>query len=145
MSINHLCPIDVIGEGNCFFRVVYLSIYGNQRKYDKSVSQNVRSTCYSAQHADHDPLMTFAIDLQTDGVWVNESGIVATADFLQRDIHEYFASDACSPLVHAPARHTAQYDQPILIAFYEPLATIVVLSDKMTFRKFIHCCVQSVT
>ena len=64
--------------------------------------------------------MKLATDLQTDGVWVNESGIVATADFLQRDINVYFASDACSPLVYTPAQHTAQYDQPILTVFYEP-------------------------
>ena len=85
-----------------------------------AVSQHVRSTCNSAQPAGHDSLMKFATDLQTDGVWVNESGIVATFDFLQRDIHVHFASDACSPLVYITAQHAAQYDQPILIAFYEP-------------------------
>ena len=68
------------------FRSLYTAISVNIILFvNQSFNMSVRHL--TAQHADHDSLLKFTTDLQTDVVWVNESGIVATDDFLQRDIH----------------------------------------------------------
>ena len=46
--------------------------------------------------------------------------IVAFANYLQHQIHVYFASTTASPLKYSPQLATLPSTLPILIAFYEP-------------------------
>ena len=61
-------------------------------------------------------------EIATDGNWVGEDVILAMADYLQRQICVFFASDTASPLTYSPpASDTCGVvNDSIRIAFYEP-------------------------
>ena len=60
--------------------------------------------------------------IATDGNWVGEDIILAMADYLQRQICVFFASDTVSPLINSPTASDTcgVVSDPIRIAFYEP-------------------------
>ena len=76
-------------------------------------------------------------EIATDCNCVVEDVILAMADYLQRQICVFFASDTASSLIYLP---TASYtcgviNDPILIAFYEPghfLAAVRKICSKPT-------------
>ena len=57
--------------------------------------------------------------LGRDGSWVGEDGILATADYLKRQIVVFFALSSASPIVYTPVSHVAD-PAPIMVAFFEP-------------------------
>ena len=60
-----------------------------------------------------------AYAVETDGTWVGQDAILATADYLQRDVNIYVASSQFSPVFHP--RVTCKVTlPPINMAFYEP-------------------------
>ena len=61
-------------------------------------------------------------EIATDGNWVGEDVILAMAEYLQRQICVFFASDTASPLIYSPTASdtSSVVNDPIRIAFYEP-------------------------
>ena len=59
-------------------------------------------------------------DISKNEEWVSEDAIVATGDYLQREMHVFLAkSNAVSPpLIYSP--QTFVQAPPVLLAYYEP-------------------------
>ena len=61
-------------------------------------------------------------EIATEGNWVGEDVILAMADYLQRQICVFFASDTASSLTYSPTAFDtcSVVNDLICIAFYEP-------------------------
>ena len=59
------------------------------------------------------------IEVSTNKVWVGEDVIVATADYLQKQIYIFVAASSASPLVYSPTKVLPHYCL-IQLAYYEP-------------------------
>ena len=59
------------------------------------------------------------IDVSTNKVWVDEDVIVATADYLQRQIYIFVAASSASPLVYSLTK-VLPHCCLIQLAYYEP-------------------------
>ena len=113
----------MVGDGNCFYRAVSVSLYGDQNNYStlrKSIANFIVSMQTGTSFADFESLRQLAANVSKDGTWAGEDVIVVTANYLQRQIHVYFASVTASPLKYSPQLATLPSTLPILIAFYEP-------------------------
>ena len=100
LHTNHLSAEEVDGDGNCFYRAISVGLYGNQLKHAelrKSVAEHVRSSyerifsSVDATAGDSEAACKCADDITSDGTWAAEDAILATADFLQRDIIVYIS------------------------------------------------------
>ena len=119
--------MDVQGDGNCFFRAVSVCVYGDQTHHislHTSVARHIqvmgRPIFIRAGITDVDDvsLKKSAHAVEADGTWVGQDAILATADYLQRDVNIYVASSQFSPVVHPPV--TCKVTLPsINMAFYE--------------------------
>ena len=119
-----LGTIDVVGDGNCFFRALSVSLHGHQ-----CCHVLLRATI--AHHVDEEAnlfassdnrvaLDQLAIYISKDGFWAGEDVIYATAKALSRSIHVYFAVNSHSPLKYTPASIQVDMQSPLLLAFYDP-------------------------
>ena len=70
--------------------------------------------------ADFESFRQLAASVSKDRKWVGEDVIVATANYMQRQIQAYFASATASSLKYSPQLATLLSTLSILIAFYEP-------------------------
>ena len=127
-------PVDVKGDGNCFFRSVSVSLTGLESDHSrlrKKIIQYmiddsgvVNSTSASAAKAH-----LLLENLMRDGVWVGEDVIRATSSCLGRDVRVYSAMGQNSALVYPPACGAAVASAaPIQVAFYEPGHYMAVMS-----------------
>jgi OTU-like cysteine protease len=128
LSDKHLRPVDVTGDGNCFFRAISVSIFGNQLQHDvlrqctaRHMSVNGIKIFKKANitSADKESVLKSAHAINANGIWVGEDAILAAADYLKRDIHVFIAAVRASPLIYSPLT-TASDLSPIKVAFYEP-------------------------
>lgn len=114
--------IDVLGDGNCFFRSLSVCMYGHQNSHDnirQSVSRSIINQASSAPPSERAALLQRAEYVSTTKAWPGEDVIIATAVCLQRLLHIYVAGGSAAPLVYSP--DTAPADSsPLLLAFYEP-------------------------
>ena len=122
---NHLTTTDVIGDGNCFFRALSVCLYGHENEHTtlrSSVANHLRATIVNVSSPDSDALLRAVADVARDGSWVGEDVIAATAEYLQRIIHVYFAASSASPRIYSPLHQSSQCStsSPLLVAFYEP-------------------------
>ena len=117
--------VDVLGDGNCFYRAACFGLYGNDARHaelreqladfvlqsgsmlDGVISMSGNSNLY-AKHID---------SLITAGKSVGEEAIVALAHMREREVHVYTAY--VEPLVYQPAGSDVK-SEPVCLAFFEP-------------------------
>ncbi len=123
LSSKNLCSIDVIGDGNCYFRA--LSVYLNGHESDHMTLRQTIIQCLATTFglASDDALGNESASnqvskLMSSGTWVGEEAILATSAYLQRDVHVFTAFAKSSPLIYAA--NSANCAPPITLAFYEP-------------------------
>ena len=69
--------------------------------------------------------------LQIAGSWVGEDGLLATSDYLQREIQVFVSTVTESPLTYSPARLPSGA-KPIMVAFLKPVHYCSVVPDETT-------------
>ena len=123
---NKLLSVEVEGDGNCFYRTLSYSVYGQQ-------SNHLQLRKFIAQHllSYHEQIFVMKTNsefskkcigsMQADGTWSEEESIVTAADFLLRDIlmHKFGTTAAASP-IHYTSSMCVSSSSPLLVAFYEP-------------------------
>ena len=117
--------MDVQRDGNCFFRAVSVCVYGDQTHHISlrtSVARHIqvmdRPIFIRAGITDVDvSLKKSAHAVEADGTSVSQDAILATADYLQRDVNIYVASSQFSPVAHPPVTCKVTLP-PINMAFY---------------------------
>ena len=128
LAAKCLMPINVSGDGNCFFRALSMSLYGKESAHVQmriSVAQhladfgNVIFTSACIVSLDSVSITKAADAIRQPCAWAGEDIALVAADFLQRDIHVYIASKPVSPLIYTPIRHRLP-KKLIRLAFYKP-------------------------
>jgi hypothetical protein len=142
LSDKHLTYVDVTGDGNCFYRALSYTLYGNESQHVE-LRRQVADHIY-LHHArifrtssDITPAERASIDqsvqlMRTNRVWAGEEAILAAADFLQRELHvfKYVTSVGTSPSVYAPVSVSgSELCSPLRLAFFEPGHFQAVFSD----------------
>ena len=129
-----LLSYDVIGDGNCFFRSVSVTLNGNEDSFAslrKSIitymAADVSLSISDVSPDDNLPINKHINNIKNNGIWVGEDVVLATSKFLHRELHVYIAAEASSPLICAPST-LDQSLPPISLAFYEPGHYCAVLS-----------------
>jgi hypothetical protein len=103
---------------------------GHEEKHSdlrNSVAEHLRNNCDTIFERVGIPVInkdlssTCADALHQSGSWVGEDGILATADYLKREIHVYTATLKEFPLVYTPvSKRESNVATPLLLAFFEP-------------------------
>ena len=128
LAAKSLKSINVSGDGNCFFRALSMSLYGDESAHAQlrtSIAQhladfsNVIFTSAGIAFSDSASITKAADAIRQPCAWAGEDNALVAADLLQRDIQVYIASESVSPLTYSPIRHRLP-EQPIRLAFYEP-------------------------
>jgi OTU domain-containing protein 5 len=122
LQSKQLYPVDVEGDGNCFFRALSSSLYGHQYQHAElraSVANFLSLQADAAPVVDRVALHKHATVVAKTGTWVGEDVILAAACNLLRPIHVYIAACNSSPLIYAPSMVSTD-SLPLLLAFYEP-------------------------
>ena len=126
IKIKQLITVDVVGDGNCFFRFVAMSVYGCQSRHSQlraAVALSMLSMMGDGcQHTDDVLAYRRRVDeISKDGNYAGEEAILATAKYLQRSICVFMASDTASPLTYSPpVSVTTTNGGSNHIAFHEP-------------------------
>lgn len=119
---------EVIGDGNCFYRAISVSLYGSQLRHAelrKSVAEHVLRNyerifvSAGVTSGDREAARKCAESISKDRTWAAEDAILATADYLQRDIIIFVSQIKRSPLTYTSNSSSLQ-QHPIMAAFYEP-------------------------
>lgn len=131
LEAEGLMAVNVVGDGNCFFRALSVILYRNEDKHlwlREAIVQHVLQLA-DADHALPGINMDVAdqtVRQQLEnqrivGTWAGEDMIVAAADFLKRPVHIYtFTTQTCSsPLVYSPV-NGGTVSTPLCLAFYLP-------------------------
>ena len=97
---RQLITVEVLGDGNCFFRAVAMSVYGDQSRHAQlraAVALSMLSTMGDeCQHTDDVLAYHRRVnEISKDGNCVGEEAILATAHYLQWPICVFIASDKC--------------------------------------------------
>ena len=126
LSDKHLRPIDVVGDGNCLFRAISMSVNGSQSEHGelrKAIANHMLDKSPAIfdtgglSPSDVVNLRNHAHSLLRNGEWGGEEVLVTAADFLQRNIMVY--SIAGMPIEYSPVTGLGCH-QPISLALYEP-------------------------
>lgn len=130
---SNLCSIDVVGDGNCFFRSISMSLYGHERDHMKlriATTDVLAEQLGGNSESVSSRVQRHIEDVRRSGTWVSEDVIVAAAACLRRAIHVYLAAGKFSPRIYnSPAGSSLL---PILLAFYEPGHYRAVLKEPIT-------------
>ncbi len=136
---QHYDTVDVVGDGNCFYRAVSYLTSGHENNHS-AIRQLV------ADHIQNNSLLSGVTDISPDdglpakqhieqlhkhGVAVGEDAILAVVDLYNKELHVYSCKP--TPLVYKPRISTAMCD-PLRLAFYEPghyRAVILSLSSHL--------------
>ncbi len=120
---------DVRGDGNCFFRSLSVCLHGHENEHSllrKDIANHMKINVDSSSIL-NGTVIQHIVDVGTDGVWAGEDVIVASADYLCRDIQVFLATDKSSPRTYCPT--TCISSLPSLrIAYYEPGHYVPVFS-----------------
>ena len=127
LTSRQMASVDVIGDGNCLFCSVVACLYGDQLRHAQLraaivllMKSRVEAGCQLS--GDTAAARRRIGKIATGDNWVREDVILAIADYLQRQICVFFASDTALPLTNLPTASDT-YDivnDRIRIAFYEP-------------------------
>ena len=96
--------IDFAKDGNSFFRVLSVTLHGNQDRHASlqvCITKYITEQAETALPADKAALLQSAVDIATDGVWAGDDLIRATVDCLQRSIQLFLPSEMCSPVIQS--------------------------------------------
>jgi hypothetical protein len=139
---SQLYTVDVRGDGNCFFRALSVSLYGNETHHEElrtsigdHLLHNYVSIFELAAHmmpTDYESARQCADNIRRNETWVGEDAILTAADFLQRDILIYISAKN-SPLIYSPASNSNVSSlPPIRAVFYEPghYCSVVVMTSQ---------------
>ncbi len=145
LATSNLRTVDVISDGNCYYRAVSVNLYGDE-------AQHCRLRLAIADHAlqladageDLLGVSSCNIDASTrrqienmriERTWAGEEAIVSTASYLRRPVHIYTYASNCDllPLMYS---HPKCDDGaiPIRLAFYLPghyRAVVPIVSDHL--------------
>jgi hypothetical protein len=139
LADNYLYSIDVVGDGNCFFRALSLSLHGSQSLHAqlrKAIALHLRdntTAVFGPSLSDDLCAVRDCVNsLLTNGSWAGEEAIVTAADYLQREIQIYTSFGTTSPLIYSPAS-CAPCHPPIALAFFEP-GHYRLVADQSTYR-----------
>jgi hypothetical protein len=132
LAAKNLRSIDIVGDGNCFYRALAFGLHGGE-------SHHIRLRQITARHfdaqfqvifgsnnltaTDKDAIHRRSLVLATDREEVGEEAIKTAADWMQSSIEVYTSSAKEPPLTYLPAPRCSCYqplNQPLRIAFYEP-------------------------
>ncbi len=122
-----LRSINVIGDGNCFFRAISLNLYNNEDEHQrirKSVVQYLKNATNVVPGITVDlsdkVVLQHLKEMEMDGSWAGDDFILPTAAFLQRVIHIYIynTNNNSDPLIYSPP--AVSNAKPIRLAFYLP-------------------------
>ena len=127
-----LRAVDVIGDGNCYFRAVTVCLYNNKSGH-LELRNFIANHILELPSADdalpgismdvEDPSVHQGLDnMMQSGTWAGEDMIVATAAFLRRPVHVYTFTSVldASPLIYPSPVQQALDVHPIRVAFYLP-------------------------
>ena len=126
---KNLHSTDVVGNGNCLFRVISQYVHSSQSKHSElciNIVHHLLSECDiifdtdSLSPADLSTLPTQS--LLMDGQWASEECIKAAADFLKIDIHLYVFVAKISLVVHSQTTGSARH-QPIVLVFMSQITS----------------------
>ena len=124
LEAYQLASMDVMCDRNCFYRAVFVSVYGDQSWHGnlrRDLANYVVRQREFISPAEVESLKQLAADIKTDGSWAGEDVIVVTANYLQQSIYVYFASEVSSLSKYLPDLPLTPLKRgPVLIAFYEP-------------------------
>ena len=123
-----LQAINVLGDGNCFFRSVSVSLIGSENDHAmlrKSIVQFMSNEAASIIGYCDTPaakqVRHCLQNLSRDGVWASEEVLRAAASYLCCAIHVYSGIGITWPLVYQPVgKATVTSSLPVILAFYEP-------------------------
>lgn len=126
LNSQGLYSINVSGDGNCYFRAISVCLFGSESSHSM-LRQNICSHMASNNQIVYDAstssqsedFMKYIQKILTDGTWVGEDVIKASADFLNRDINVY-VSTSKEPWVYKPAAISNNQTSPVRVAFLEP-------------------------
>ena len=126
LTSRQLAYFDILSDGNCLFRSVAMCLYGYQLKHAQLraavvllMKSRVEAECQLP--GDAAAAKRRIDEIATEGNRVGEGVILAMADYLQRKICVFFASDMASPLKYSPTASNTSgvINDPIHMAFYE--------------------------
>ena len=102
-----LRSIYVGSDGNCYFRVLCVCLYGRETEYcihrktiDQYIADNNRMAYVSTDSTQSD--IKYIENISTPNTYVGEDVIKASADYLNRDVY-VFSSILSSPFVYKPS------------------------------------------
>ena len=122
----NLTTVDVLGDGNCFYRAACYKLHGNDAGYAELRRQvadylkqtgNILGGVISVSPDDGKTFNEHIQTLLTDGQPVGEDAIIALANICDREVHIYLAYS--EPLIYS-ATDGEKSGEPITLAFYEP-------------------------
>jgi len=128
---NNLCSVDVSGDGNCFFRAVSFALFAHEEKHSdlrEAVANDIAKGAKAAFHESDEcntakttAILAHIDKARTNGTWVGEDVVLATAEYLRREIYVYTAMGNYSPATYTPSSCLRQPTlSPVSVAFYEP-------------------------
>ena len=134
ISSNNLRAVNVVGDGNCFFRSLFVCLSGGEsdhNKLRKAISQymidsNAHLLADSSSLAAKKALYHLQ-SMGKDGVEVGEDVICAAASYLGRPVHVYSSLGHTWPCEYLPGGVTVLAPKPVRLAFYEPGHYMAVL------------------
>lgn len=117
-------PVDVTGDGNCYFRAISVALYGDELHHVElrsKIAQHIATNgniifANFCKHDDSALFKSLALNTSISGSWPGEDVIKASAHYLQRQVFIYTASPT-SPLIYEPIANLAE---PLRLGFYEP-------------------------
>ena len=119
---NQLKVSNVLGDGNCFYRSLSVSLYGHQDCHialRTSIADHIRSQVAAALPEERNALLQQADVTAKNGVWATKDTIISAAELLRLNIKVYIAALQSSPLCYSPSLPVMD-PRPLLLAFYEP-------------------------
>ncbi len=120
-----LSPIDVVPDGNCFYRAISLLTTGNENNHAK-VRQSIADLIEQGGEVLNGIIFSDDVEfdeyisaLRSDGnyKYVGEETAIAAAEIYKRDVYIYSA--LMPPQPYQPMSSPASF-HPIKLAFYEP-------------------------
>jgi hypothetical protein len=122
-----LYPIDVCGDGNCFFRALSMCLIGSEndhQKLRKDIVQHMAHECGPSHNPESETevsLRQYLNYISRDGKYVGEDVVKAASSFLGRVVHIYTGTGNDWPCTYRPTAHTSSLQAPpVALAFYEP-------------------------
>ena len=124
-----LRAVDVIGNGNCYFRAISVCLYNNESGHLELRKSIVNHIIELASAGDalpgismdvEDPSVRKGLDnMMQSGTWAGKDMIAATAAFLRRPVHVYTFTSVlgASPLIYPSPVQQALDVHPIRVVF----------------------------